>query len=342
MNKTILLSRFVFLALVLITISSSCSNDESDDDTIGNWTDGIPFKGYERSGAILFTIGEVAYVGLGYDGDDYLDDIYAYNHELGYWQEIAAFPGVLRESAVAFSIGDKGYVGLGYNRDADIEELSDFWEYNSTTNTWTRLNDFAGGARYNAISFAINGDGFVGTGYDGGNTLGDFWKYNPVEDSWTEIQSFPGRKREEALAFVVGGRAYVCTGRNNGVYNSDFVRFDPTTLTWTDIEPDDDADYYDAFEAAVRRHSAVSFVLNDRVFITTGISSSGSTDNRVYEYYPATQEWVERTSFEGTGRSQAIGFVSQGHAFVGTGTSGSRRFDDVWEFKPDEEYDEEN
>jgi N-acetylneuraminic acid mutarotase len=192
---------------MMIVINLSCHDDPTDSSTVGNWIRTTPFKGSRRSGAVVFTIGNKAYIGLGYNGDQYFTDMYEYDLDLGFWKTMASFTGVPRERAVAFAIDGKAYVGLGYNRDQDKEELGDFWMYDPAADTWTQLNNFGGSARYNAISFAINGKGYVGTGNDGSNYDGDFWEYDPSTDSWQEIISYPGQKREEAATFVLDGKA---------------------------------------------------------------------------------------------------------------------------------------
>src|SRR5690606_2682064 len=124
---------------------------------LGNWVRTTPFKGSRRGGSIVFTIGEKAYVGLGYNGDKYFTDFYEFDVNEGFWRNIAPFPGVPRERAVAFSVNGKGYVGLGYNRDEDTEELRDFWEFDPTKDPedrWTQLTNFDGVARYNAVGFS--------------------------------------------------------------------------------------------------------------------------------------------------------------------------------------------
>jgi len=335
--------KFLFTLSMLASaiVLSSCS-DVSDDETelIGNWTKSTPFKGRPRSGAISFTIDDVAYVGLGYDGDDYIGDFYQYNITSGFWEARQAFPGMLRERAVAFSINGKGYVGLGYNREEDKEELGDFWEYDPETNQWTQLNDFEGTARYNAVSFAIGSKGYVGTGYDGDSYNSDFWEYNPTTDEWTEIKSYPGEKIEEGTSFVIEDKAYVFGGRNNGLYNNDFWEFDPEAGTWTTRTPDDDESYYDEFVLAVRRHNTVTFTIDMKAYVVGGIASSGAVDNAVYEFDATSFTWTQKTSFEGSARSLAIGFVLDSRAFVTTGQNSSSRFDDMWEFKPKDEYDD--
>jgi len=328
----------VSISILIFVCLSSCHDSSDDSTSIGNWVRSTPFKGSRRSGAVVFTINNKAYIGLGYNGDDYFTDIYEYDLSLGFWKTKSPFPGIPRERAVAFTIGGKAYIGLGYNRDQPKEELADFWQYDPVADTWTQLHDFGGSARYNAVGFAINDKGYVGTGNDGSNWNGDFWEYNPGDDSWEEIVSYPGQKREEATAFVLNGHAFLCTGRNNGVTDIDFWEFDPTAKSWTSRTPDDGESYYSDFTAAVHRYGAISFTMNGKAYIGTGINSSGSADNKIYVYDPSTQAWDIVTDFEGSSRSQAVAFILSSRVFVGTGQSGSSRFDDIWEFRPDEEY----
>ena len=140
---------------------------------------------------------------------------------------------------------------------------------------------------------------------------------------------------------VVGGKAYLCAGRNNGLFNTDFWEFDPSgsEILWTKRSPDDDESYYDDFKAAVSRYDAVTFTMEDKAYIMGGIASTGATNGSVYEFDATTSIWDERTSFEGSPRSLAVAYVLEGRAFVATGQNASSRYDDVWEFKPYEEYD---
>jgi N-acetylneuraminic acid mutarotase len=329
----------LILFSVIILSAMSCHNDPTDTTEIGNWIRTTPFKGSRRSGAVVFTIGNKAYIGLGFNGDSYFTDLYEYDLDLGFWKTKASFTGIPRERAVAFSINGKAYIGLGYNRDEEIQELGDFWEYDPIADTWTQLHNFGGSARYNAVGFAANGKGYVGTGNDGSNYDGDFWEYDPAADAWQEIASYPGQKREEATAFILNDKAYICAGRNNGITDNDFYEFDPATKTWTNLTPTSDVDWYGSFTTAVHRYGAVSFTLNGMAYLCTGINSSGVADNTGWQYDPTTQEWTAITAFEGSSRTDAVSYILGGRAFVGTGQSGSSRFDDIWEFRPDEEYD---
>ena len=140
---------------------------------------------------------------------------------------------------------------------------------------------------------------------------------------------------------LIDGKAYICGGRNNGLYNTNFWEFDPTgaEIVWTQRALDDDNSYYDDFKAAVSRYDAVTFTIEGKGYIMGGVASTGATNGAVYEFDATTSMWDARTTFEGSARSLAVAYVLSGRAFVGTGQNASSRFDDVWEFKPNEEYD---
>lgn len=339
------ISRMVLLVSILsMLFIASCNSSDDTTETVGDWTRTTPFKGRPRSGAVEFTIGKKAFVGLGYDGDDYLSDFYMYDLDAGFWVQVDSFPGTPRQRAVAFSVEGKGYVALGYNGDLDEEELGDVWEFNPDAvagEQWTEKKHFEGTARYSAIGFAIGSRGYVGTGYDGDSYNSDFWQYNPSEDDWTEINSYPGEKIWQGLAFVINDKAYICTGLNNGLHNTDFWEFNPSeaTATWTSLTPEDDASDYDNFTAAVRRHDASALVVNNKAYIVGG-SASTAAMGTVYEFDPATGLWDDRTTFEGAYRSLAVAFTLDGHTFYGTGQNGTSRYDDIWQFNPDIAHDD--
>lgn len=307
-----------------------CSDSDEDEEDYGNWVESSTFDGNSRSGAVSFTIGDKGYLVTGYDGDDYLSDTWEYNSEDDYWVRKADFPGTARSGAVGFTINGKGYLGTGYNGDNGEDELSDFWEYDPTTDTWTQKADFAGTARYGAIGFAINGNGYVGTGYDGSQQK-DFYKYDATTDSWEQAVGFGGEKRQDASVFVINEVAYIGLGIHNGAYEEDFYSFDGTNWTrLTDLDDDDDDD--DDYEILLS--GGVAFSLNGKGYVATGVSSSIASE--VFEYTPSTDTWEEVPDFEGTSRQDASSFTFDDKAYVLMGRSGSYYFDDVWEFRPDE------
>ncbi len=324
--------------LVLLLGQTACESGEDADEYLGNWIERSDFEGRTRASAVSFVIGEKVYVGTGYNGsdDEYYQDFWVYDPQLNFWQALTPFPGSARSSAVAFSIGNKGYVGTGYDGD---DEVKDFWEYDPATNTWTQKADFGGTARRDAVGFSLDGKGYIGTGYDGSNTK-DFWQYNPATDAWIQIPSLGGSKRQGAVAFVIGDKAYVGTGTNNGSYEFDFWELDATQVNtdvfpWTQKEDLDADDDYDLI-----RTGATAFGLHGMGYLVAG--SKGSMLNSVWAYDPAQDSWEQRTGLEGASRDNLIGFTVNGRCFVALGKNGSTYFDDIWEWMPEEEYDDED
>jgi len=71
------------------------------------------------------------------------------------WSARAPLGGVARRYATGFSTAFKGYVALGRGVASGADFLSDFWEWDHSSNTWQQRADFAGGPRIAAVGFAI-------------------------------------------------------------------------------------------------------------------------------------------------------------------------------------------
>ncbi|MBL7742952.1 MAG: hypothetical protein JNN00_05685 [Chitinophagaceae bacterium] len=323
-----------------VFISQGCTKEtNSDDELVGNWKRIDDFEGLARSEAVSFTIGDYGYITTGSSSSDRFRDLWEYNTSLRYWTQKANLPGDARNSAVAFSIGTKAYVGTGYNGSA---RLNDFWEYDQTLNTWTQKADFGGSARYNAIAFAINGKGYVGCGYDG-NYLKDIWEFTPGSTSadpgtWVQKASVGGSKRSAAIAFVINNTGYVMGGENNGEIQQDLWSYDATANTWTEktkVYNYSDDDSYDDDYGTIPRQNGVAFVIDNYVYLSTGENSS--INSTTWQYNATTDRWLQKTGFEGTGRTGAVGFTLNGRGFVLTGRSGSLVMDNAYELLPDDE-----
>ena len=329
---------FLLFGLIILLSSSGCSKTTEEDDLVGNWKKRSEYEGVGRTEAVSFTIGNKVYVGGGYDGTDRLNDFWVFNQLTGTWVRIADFPGTPRNSAVAFSINNKGYVGTGY--DDNDAKLKDFWEYDPATNNWTRKADFGGTGRYNAVGFAIDNKGYIGTGYDG-NYLKDMWQYNPAADTWTQVASLTGSKRSEAVVFVHNNLAYIVTGSNNGSYLNDFWVFNPTTNDWSEkrkISDVSDNEYDDDYDENIKRTNAAIFIMNNKAYLTAG--SKGSSIGTTWEYDINSDLWQQKTGLEASAREGLLGFTVDNRGYIVTGNNSSFRFDDLWEFFPDAEQDD--
>ncbi len=219
-----------------------------------------PFGGAGRTGAVSFVINDTVYIGLGKDGSAHYKDFWKYSKSEDQWVQIADFPGEARAYAQAFVLGEKAYIGLGrqYEYGNVDTTYQDFYRYDPVANSWTRLNDFAGGARESAVGFMLNDTAYIGTGVDNnGKCRNDFWKYNGTTDSWTAVTAeFTGNKRGSAMAFSIDGKAYVTGGFYFDSYSvqlSDVHEYDPVTNSWTEKI------FADGINLSVNDGSAIGF-----------------------------------------------------------------------------------
>lgn len=336
------MNKFRIRLLIVLSLSllclPSCSGD--DDDLVGNWIRRSDFAGPVRGDASCFVINRKAYVVGGYDGKKRLNDIWEYNYDQGAWSQKADFPGTARSSAFAFASEDNGYYGTGYD---GINYYKDFWEFDPVDNKWTEKSDFPGGARYGVTAFYLNGTGYAGTGYSS-NYYMDFYKYNPDTNTWETGVDIQGTKRAFASNFIIDNKAYVVGGVNNGNYVTDFWMFDPDSQSWIEkAQIADKTDYdFDDDYTTITRLNAVTFVIDGLAYLATG--ESGGLNKYTWEYNPISDRWKERTEFEGTSRTAAVGFAIDNRGFLLTGrstsSSSSLYFDDMWELKPKDEYNE--
>lgn len=202
----------------------------------------------------------------------------------------------------------------------------------STIETLKVINDLGianGIETNNAVSFSIDGKGYVGTGYSNKN---DFWEYDPNTDTWTQKADFPGVGRITAAGFAIEGKGYIGMGYTStgGSISllKDFWEYDPTTDTWTQK-----ADFEGSF-----RSGAVGFSINGKGYIGTGRGNLGVLYNDFWEYDPTTDIWTRKADFGGSIRGSAVGFSINNKGYIGTGYNnigGSKKLlKDFWEYDP--------
>lgn len=114
------------------------------------------------------------------------------------------------------------------------------------------------------------------------------------------------------LVFVVGNRLLGQTA-NSWVKKNDFAGF--------------------------KREQAVSFVVNEKGYITTGVDTSETVLKDLWEYNPTNDSWTQRADLPGSGRRNAIGFAMNGKGYVGTGIDNDEatigvKLTDFWEYNP--------
>jgi len=280
-----------------------------------NWSNGDTIQSITVNSS-----GEYSLIVTDINGCSSTPETVSISNNMGSWTQKADFSDIGRYSVFAFSIGSKAYVGTGSHLvNPYIFYRSDFWEYDSNTDTWTQKADFPGGVREAAVSFTIGSKGYVGTGSQDSNNKNDFWEYDPNSDTWTQKGDFPGGERVGSVGFSIGLKGYLGTGFNNNEDKNDFWEYEPSTDTWTQK-----ADF-----SGSPRRVAVGFSINGMGYLGTGYSN-GITKKDFWQYNPLTDSWIQKSDITGF-RQGAIGFSLNGKGYIGMGRYVSF-YKDMWEY----------
>jgi len=175
-----------------------------------SWTDMANFPGTAIASITATFTATKGYVLSGISGSDGNGYGYAvvenweYDFAANTWTSKANTPGLSRYNAASLAWGDKIYFGTGisvllvFNPSTfQIYRIpvtdADWYEYNTTTNTWTKKADFGGGVRQDTRGFVINGTVYLGFGTAGYYTdiRTDLYSYNPASNTWAARSSYP-------------------------------------------------------------------------------------------------------------------------------------------------------
>ena len=338
------LKSLVIVATSMVLIGVACTSSDPTSTTLaGNWTKSVGFDGNGRAGAVSFVIGDLSYVGTGFDGIVRYNDFWAFNSNNLAWSQVAPMTGAKRNSAAAFAAAGKGYVTTGYD---GINKLNDTWGYDPITNTWAAkaglpdpANSILGsGARYGAVGFGIADTGYICSGYTGSHTK-DLWRYDAINDNWAQRNSMnTSDKRTGASVLVYNNEAYIIGGSNNGTLVTEMAKYTPATGNWTKLRDiaNLSTDSYDDNYTSIVRSNAATFVIGSKGYLATG--ENGADVKATWEYDFASDLWTAVTSFERQARNSAVGFTVKGKGYVVTGKNSTYYYDNMDEFRPTETY----
>jgi len=193
--------------------------------------------------------------------------------------------------------------------------------------TWTQKANFGGLARWGASGFSIGTKAYIGTGYNNGTDMNDLWEWDQTSNVWTQKASLPAAPRRGSIGFSIGNRGYIGTGVNS-VFNffNDLWEYDPASNTWKQKASMPTTGFY----------GAAGFSIGIKGYVAGGNegSASGPYSNKLWEYDPLLDTWVQKASFPGTPRYGTRGFATSMKGYFGMGGTVSQFFKDFWEYTP--------
>jgi N-acetylneuraminic acid mutarotase len=226
-------------------------------------------------------------------------------------------------AGVACSIGGMLFFGLGNNGISGYSK--EFYKYDPSGKSWSRLTDFPADGRMSSFFFAINNKLYVGAGFFYQTVFNDFWEYDPSSDSWSVKTDYPGGKTSKAVAFAVNNRAYIIDGQSLWVYDADFD-------TWNRKSD---------FPGA-SRYLATGFTIGNMLYFGTGNSSYetyGYSEplGDFWRYDIVNDRWDKMPDLPSP-RFAASGISYGMRGYIIVGKVGSVNLSDIIEYDPNDEY----
>jgi N-acetylneuraminic acid mutarotase len=213
------------------------------DPVINTWTQKTSFPGGARMEAVGFSIANKGYLGTGYSHTGtpvYYKDFWEYDPSTDAWIQKSDVPGPPRDLALGVSLNSKGYLGLGIALgqigNPSIGNLSDFYEYDPTANTWTQKQSVSFGGRVEAGIFYFNNEIYIMGGriISSQTGLTSGLKFNPLTNVWSNFSGFDGGAVLFPVAISFSNSAYMGMGMDNFQNNrNDWWKFvlNPTSIT---------------------------------------------------------------------------------------------------------------
>jgi len=139
------------------------------------------FIGKARAGAVSCGDSTHIYYGTGYQTTNE-NDWWEYLPKTDSWSKKNSMPDNGRENAVTLTIKGRYFVSTGRHFGGNYtggKVNSDIIEYDATRDSWYERGNIPSSGRENAISFTINGKGYIGFGENDSTVLNDFWSFEP-------------------------------------------------------------------------------------------------------------------------------------------------------------------
>ncbi len=137
------------------------------------------------------------------------------------WTPVAEFPGPGRSGAVAALVEDRAFVGLG--RSLQLDELRDWYEYDSATQQWTERSGLGEESPEDGMAFAADGKLLVL-----GTPLSSVLQYDPETDQWCDQFRFmladPGNWSAQV---TIDGRQRGFIGPGFGTGSTELIDLEP-------------------------------------------------------------------------------------------------------------------
>lgn len=239
------------------------------------------------------------------------------------WEQVSSPPNnFFTDHTFGFGLDGMGYLVTGTDLNGNIS--NDFYQYSPTSDSWTQLDDFPGGARGYAIGDTWDGKAYFGFGLGNGLAFNDLWVFDPALQTWERLSDCPCEARLHPALVAHNNKIYMGLGGGNGNLK-DWWIYDIMTDTWSQ----------GADLPAAPRHHPYQFGIGEYVY--AGFGHGNGIFNDWYQYDPQNDSWTEVASLPAEGRVAGTQFSynGKGYALSGEGESHSAMDEgEFWMYDP--------
>lgn len=150
-----------------------------------------------------------------------------------------------------------------------------------------------------------------------------------AQDFWQQRDSVNGSPRSVCASFVLEDEGYVLGGLDEFEFKRKVYSYDRYQDDWDDEEsiggPNGDG---------LERGSATAFSIGTKGYVCLGQGQTVPYLDDLWEYDLETAAWSQKANFSGGPRKQAVSFVINGIAYVGTGQAATGLKKDFYKYDP--------
>lgn len=154
-----------------------------------------------------------------------------------------------------------------------------------------------------------------------------------AQDYWLQKDTVNGPPKASASSFVMENRAYVLAGTDDFEYKRKMYSYRADQNDWDD-EVSIGGDGGDGLARVGA--TAFSLTLNGQAkgYVALGQTQTIAFMNDLWEYDRSTEAWTQKANFTGAPRREAVSFVIDNIAYVGTGNSATGLKKDFYTYDP--------
>ncbi len=264
-----------------------------------SWEDETPSDDTKPEGRYFNSIGSnqfsnSLYLFGGYDDNKLLTDIWIFNLTSKKWNKVNQPTTLSERGKYGVVHTNNSFYVIGGATTSD-QPIKDNWQYNFTTNTWTKKND---------VPFTdthING----ATNVNPGKTFvfkkqgtDKFYLYNEQTDTWRE-QTTTGTipvERYNGICVSNGNKVYVGGGYTytDGKLK-DFYELDTESWVWKKLS-----------DLPKELDGLASTAMLNMIYVYGGIDKENKKTDKLYQYNISTNTWSEKSTIVGVRETDMI------------------------------------